>query len=493
MPMITKSMRQKILITSAAALSLYACPSYAGFQYVPTAPVAPTVPSAPVAPVTPEATDPLMTPGPQAATNDATAPTAPSKQATQSQPVQQTSAPVVSSPQPETPHMLVIPAKDMPLVKPQAPSDAPKVEAQPILKTITVTPSAKSTTNDSTPMPIAAEERTAGSQPKEIMPVSQTQNGLSDSDIHWNPAASKGDVNASTTPAPIAPIAVTPQPVQTEMAQPEKLLRPIAKDEVNAAPKVIMSSDAPSNAVNAVPNSEKLVINPFPDISKGGAGSEESAAPEDDTLPPEPVDAKSAAAKSTSTQTTLAKIDGFGSDMPLALALQQIAPSSYTFAYDQSVNPGVRVSWEGKGKEWDQVINDMLQPMNLHAELEGKVVRISHIDGAAPTMPEPSQSSAPAKKENVNKQSAAQPAPSKSNVASSAPTAPATKLTTNDLRRNAVRDPGPTPGLQPSSSMVNIESSSGENAPATSTKAAPIANDKGDIKPLLDPMPPATR
>jgi len=443
------------------ALSLLAAPSYAGFQYVPPQAAPATAPNAPVAPVTPEGADSSMTPPPQA-TPEAAIP----------QP-----APAVS---PEAPHTLVIPAKDLPAMKPQS---QPKMiqsapQAHPVLKTLTVTSPAQKTPAEVTPMPIPAEE-TANAAPKSIepKPVLQkpaAQNSLSESDINWNPAASQVRDLSDSTPATTQPVQIeTPPPALVESA-------PIASEKTLSSPKVIMPPDAPIKAASAVPNSEKLVINPFPDVSHDNNGGASKAAPSDDdeSMPPESADMKSAAsvpaAEPTSDGTSSAKIQGFGSDMPLALALQQIAPPSYAVAYDQGVNPGARVSWEGHGKAWDQVITDMLQPMNLQAEVQGNVVRISRIDGAA----NPEQTPPATTEKEIGKQSAAEPVTEKSAVVASKQASAPVKFSNNDLRRNAIRDPGASPSEQPASVLMNIESSSGGPEKAAQSDAG--------VKPLLE-------
>ena len=69
-------------------------------------------------------------------------------------------------------------------------------------------------------------------------------------------------------------------------------------------------------------------------------------------------------------------IQGFGFDMPLALALTQVIPPSYALAFSHGVNPGTIVSWEG-GKPWNEVLQDMLQSAGLTAYIQGQVVTVS--------------------------------------------------------------------------------------------------------------------
>lgn len=69
-------------------------------------------------------------------------------------------------------------------------------------------------------------------------------------------------------------------------------------------------------------------------------------------------------------------VSGFGSDMPLALALRQVVPPSYAFSFGDGVNPGYRVSWNG-GKPWNEVIHDMIAPLNLVGFVRGNKLYIN--------------------------------------------------------------------------------------------------------------------
>lgn len=69
---------------------------------------------------------------------------------------------------------------------------------------------------------------------------------------------------------------------------------------------------------------------------------------------------------------------GFGRDLPLALALSQVIPPQYALSFNTGVDAGSNVSWEG-GKPWDQVLSDMLSPLGLKANINGKTVLIQKI------------------------------------------------------------------------------------------------------------------
>ncbi|MDE1151289.1 MAG: TcpQ domain-containing protein [Micavibrio sp.] len=77
-------------------------------------------------------------------------------------------------------------------------------------------------------------------------------------------------------------------------------------------------------------------------------------------------------------------LTGFGSDLPLVIALQQVVPAGYQYSFASGVNPGTHVSWEG-GKPWQQVLSDMLGKQNLGYQLQNNTVVVSEdaTDGAA--------------------------------------------------------------------------------------------------------------
>ena len=57
-------------------------------------------------------------------------------------------------------------------------------------------------------------------------------------------------------------------------------------------------------------------------------------------------------------------LEGFGSDIPMALALREVVPSHYAYAFKNWSDAGLTVSWNG-GKPWRGVLSDMLAPHNL--------------------------------------------------------------------------------------------------------------------------------
>ncbi|PCJ99016.1 MAG: hypothetical protein COA45_06110 [Zetaproteobacteria bacterium] len=71
-------------------------------------------------------------------------------------------------------------------------------------------------------------------------------------------------------------------------------------------------------------------------------------------------------------------IEGFGTDMALALALRQIVPAQYAFSFGKGINPGEVISWTG-GQPWNSVLEAALAPLNVTFKLEGKTILIRSV------------------------------------------------------------------------------------------------------------------
>jgi hypothetical protein len=66
---------------------------------------------------------------------------------------------------------------------------------------------------------------------------------------------------------------------------------------------------------------------------------------------------------------------GFGSDVPLVMALQQIVPAGYQYSFANGVNPGVSVSWQG-GRPWQAVLSEALARHGLSYTMQNNAVVI---------------------------------------------------------------------------------------------------------------------
>ncbi len=68
---------------------------------------------------------------------------------------------------------------------------------------------------------------------------------------------------------------------------------------------------------------------------------------------------------------------GFGRDLPLALALSQVVPADFSYAFAKDVKVGTNVSWQG-GKPWNQVLDEMLAQNGMRAVIENNTVTIQN-------------------------------------------------------------------------------------------------------------------
>jgi len=67
---------------------------------------------------------------------------------------------------------------------------------------------------------------------------------------------------------------------------------------------------------------------------------------------------------------------GFGNNLPLVTALEQVVPDGYAYVVADSVPMAAPVSWDG-GRPWNIVLEDMLTPLNLRADISGQTVSIT--------------------------------------------------------------------------------------------------------------------
>ena len=158
-------------------------------------------------------------------------------------------------------------------------------------------------------------------------------------------------------PAKMKILKVQKQPISKISKEITVVKIPVKKEEtVKEAlikTKVIISEDTPDSAVKNISSGNSLSIKAYPLKDKIVEIS-----------PAVPLERK--------------EIAGFGSDMPLALALRQIVPAEYAFSFDKGVNPGYRVSWSG-GKPWDVVVAEMIAPLNLIPVIQDKIILIRKI------------------------------------------------------------------------------------------------------------------
>jgi hypothetical protein len=192
-------------------------------------------------------------------------------------------------------------------------------------------------------------------------PLQDESSKLLNADAHVNYI---GLVPGNNAPAaPVSGLVINPYPLQagvqavpTTQWGSERMGKMVVG---KPAPKTqVMFSDntSPYGGLTPVPGGEPgpipMTINPYP-LNKAPGKTVESAP--------------------TGTYTDIV---GFGRDLPLALALSQVVPASYSYAFAQSIDTGAIVSWEG-GKPWNVVLKEMLARAGLKAEIQENRVLVT--------------------------------------------------------------------------------------------------------------------
>ncbi len=103
------------------------------------------------------------------------------------------------------------------------------------------------------------------------------------------------------------------------------------------------------------------------------------------------------------------EVAGFGSDLPLVIALQQVVPAGYQFSFASGVNAGALVSWEG-GKSWKKVLSDMLATQGLGYKTNGNTVVIGYFKNEEPAQVVPAATAPAAELKNDAEMQPATPA-----------------------------------------------------------------------------------
>lgn len=136
----------------------------------------------------------------------------------------------------------------------------------------------------------------------------------------------------------------------------EVLAQPPKNQPTQTLPSTL--SSAPAVVTPVLPPA--VVTPPAPKVASGAA------------LPPI-VQADTTAIKAAPVTYEVAQ--GFGKQVPLALALRQIVPASYRFSFASGVNAGQMVDWQG-GAPWDQVVSRVAKENALLVRITNQVVLI---------------------------------------------------------------------------------------------------------------------
>ncbi len=266
-----------------------------------------------------------------------------------------------------TPEPLFTPAPvSAPIARP-APAPVPVAAPLALAPMTPVTPVA-------TPMqdaPIILKQRPLSPEQQRELQQSASQQ----SSMAVAPAAQKElfipRVRMTPQPASMVEPSHAPQPKPWEINTIEDidLAQPPSDLDIPApTPRVILPMDAPQSADANLGNTKRLTIAAYP-------------VPAEQTTPSGSFDAMAlapVAAAPARDVSDFAAVNGFGSDLPLALALGQIVPADYTYSFAAGVNPGLSISWSGNGKPWNEVLSDTLVPLGYGIQIRGNKVVITN-------------------------------------------------------------------------------------------------------------------
>ena len=113
-------------------------------------------------------------------------------------------------------------------------------------------------------------------------------------------------------------------------------------------------------------------------------------------------------------------VQGFASQVPLALALRQVLPIGYSFSIDQGIDMDTLVSYKG-GKSWRETLKTMLAPEGFVSHEQGTVITVSRGGGEAPVVdkaPSLSRQSAGTLGQISNFRASSEPSPAPIHVSS---------------------------------------------------------------------------
>ena len=180
--------------------------------------------------------------------------------------------------------------------------------------------------------------------------------------IEWNeqPVSANAEQVTSTITQSVEDVVETQAESQIEI---QNDLPPVSADveklETVATDEIV--------AINPFPKGEQNVATELPEIGQ-------TVIPEDTEKTLAELSSEDVLSETTDKTTTekifwakeekFSVIEGFGNDMPLALAIRQIVPARYAFSFGLGVNPAQRINWKG-GKPWNEVLSDALAPNEI--------------------------------------------------------------------------------------------------------------------------------
>ncbi len=259
------------------------------------------------------------------------------------------------------------------------------------------------------------------------------------------PAPAQAGFEWTPPPAQVAAPAI--MPAEAAPVVPEETTGPLTPDPDAAAPVVPVSEAMPLQSNDL----------PVPESQASESAAIVSKPAEKTVVQPEPVAKPSQ--PTASSDLDMSPVQGFGKDLPLAIALRQIAPAQYAYRFEQGVSAGQKVSWQG-GKPWPHVLSDMLAESGLQVVIVGNVISVQR--SGTPT------ADAPAEKSVEAEQAMAAPVADKVEEPAQAPA----KETSDDLPvPRTAYVPGSASAPEASGAPTNIQTEA-QVAEATELQAA---------------------
>jgi hypothetical protein len=166
-----------------------------------------------------------------------------------------------------------------------------------------------------------------------------------------------------STPASAGFTLIAPEPTGSETS-------------IKVIPLAPTANQVPSSAMNN--NLQRLQVGP-PSITMQAAPAPTHPAPA-----PTPL-LQNTVMPAPQSQSFEAPVRGFGKDMPLVLAAQQIAPAGRQIAFGQGVDPSMLISWQG-GSDWRSVLGSALSDRGLTMSEQSNILFINRA-GATATAP----------------------------------------------------------------------------------------------------------
>lgn len=224
---------------------------------------------------------------------------------------------------------------------------------------------------------------------KESIPAVQQQPSMQHKSMQ-NPTSMTKPENASTENVPTnkSNFAANPAPLSPKDYSEPELTKEDKVVDLKPIPLTNVQYDQSKQRPMSTPKNQNIA-SPAPAVTAPVTVAKSAQQQPKQEMKPQPHSASFKEAIKRKVNEKFPPVFGFGSDVPLALALQQIVPANYSYAFGKGVNPGEKVSWQS-GERWDDVLIAALDGSSMQARLQGQTIVVSNIpQGFSPQMAQP--------------------------------------------------------------------------------------------------------